>query len=104
MGNNIRNDARPPLADRRIHPRHAGGVRVYVKPPRGAGKLCVACNLSADGAFLETDDLGLTPGAWVELAFTVPDGRVTRLHRRRAVVTHVSKGGTGLRMQAFRPS
>jgi hypothetical protein len=89
------------MRDRRLHPRHAGGVQVYVKPVRRPGKLCTACNLSADGAFLDTDNLGLKPGAVVELAFTVPQAGVTRLHRRSAVVTHISKGGTGLRMQHF---
>jgi len=31
----------------------------------------------------------------------VTEGRVTRIHRRTAVVAHVTQGGTGLRMESL---
>jgi hypothetical protein len=31
----------------------------------------------------------------------VTDGAITRIHRRTAVVAHVTQGGTGLRMQSL---
>ena len=40
-------------------------------------------------------------GQQVELAFAINLGAVTKLHRRTAVVAHVSRGGTGLMMDAY---
>ena len=57
-------------------------------------------NLSASGVLLTGAGLGLRKGQRVELAFAVDFGTVTRLHRRQAVVAHVSAGGTGLMMDA----
>jgi len=57
--------------------------------------------LSANGAFVDTEDLGLKKGTLVEVAFAVTEGRVTRIHRRTAVVAHVTQGGTGLRMESL---
>ena len=37
----------------------------------------------------------------MELAFAINLGAVTKLHRRTAVVAHVSRGGTGLMMDAY---
>jgi hypothetical protein len=48
--------------------------------------------------FVETVDLGLQRGQSVELAFAISLGKVTKIHRRTAVVAHISRGGTGLRM------
>jgi hypothetical protein len=49
--------------------------------------------------FVETGNLGLRTGQTVQLAFAINLGVVTKLHRRRAVVAHVSRGGTGLLME-----
>jgi hypothetical protein len=35
----------------------------------------------------------------VELAFAISLGAVTKIHRRTAVVAHISRGGTGLMME-----
>ena len=43
----------------------------------------------------------LRKGQQVELAFAINLGAVTKLHRRTAVVAHVSRGGTGLMMDAY---
>ena len=43
--------------------------------------------------------LGLRKGQTVELAFAISLGVVTKLHRRTAVVAHISRGGTGLMME-----
>ena len=67
----------------------------------GRKKLCRAINLSATGVFVETTNLGLRKGQQVELAFAINLGAVTKLHRRTAVVAHVSRGGTGLMMDAY---
>ena len=37
----------------------------------------------------------------MELAFAINLGTITKLHRRTAVVAHVSGGGTGLMMEAY---
>jgi hypothetical protein len=37
----------------------------------------------------------------VELIFAVSLGAVTRVHRRQAIVAHVSSNGTGLRMKGM---
>lgn len=88
--------------ERRLHTRHrAPRTRVYITIPGGKRKLCRAVNLSATGVFIETTNLGLRKGQHVELAFAINLGDVTKLHRRTAVVAHVSRGGTGLMMEAY---
>lgn len=62
-------------------------------------RLCRASNLSASGVFVETVDLGLRRGQSVDLAFAISLGKVTKIHRRTAVVAHISRGGTGLQME-----
>jgi hypothetical protein len=57
-------------------------------------------NLSATGVFIETTNLGLRKGQTVVLSFAINLGTVTKLHRRTAVVAHVSRGGTGLMMES----
>lgn len=69
--------------------------------PGARRKLCKAVNLSATGVFIQTTNLGLRKGQKVELAFAINLGAVTKLHRRTAVVAHVSRGGTGLMMEAY---
>ena len=87
--------------ERRLHTRHRARTSVYVTVPDGRRKLCKAVNLSATGVFIETSNLGLRKGQQVTLAFAINLGTVTKLHRRKAVVAHVSRGGTGLMMEAY---
>jgi hypothetical protein len=87
--------------ERRLHTRHRARTTVYISVPGRGGKLCRAHNLSANGVFVETRNLGLAKGAIVELAFAINLGKVTKIHRRQAVVAHVSRGGTGLRMESY---
>ncbi len=90
--------------ERRRHPRHLGRTTVYIKAPGGQGKVCRAQNLSANGVFVTSGNLGLPMGSVVDVAFAVNQGAITRLHRRTAVVAHVTQGGTGLRMQSTTPA
>lgn len=85
--------------ERRLHTRHRARTIVYIILPGGRRKICKAVNLSATGVFLRTTSLGLRKGQRVELAFAINLGVVTKLHRRTAVVAHVSGGGTGLMME-----
>ncbi len=87
--------------ERRLHTRHRARTTVYINIPGGRRKLCRAVNLSATGVFIETTNLGLRKGQQVELAFAINLGAITKLHRRTAVVAHVSRGGTGLLMEAY---
>ena len=84
-----------------MHTRHRARTTVYISVPGRSGKLCRAHNLSANGVFVQTDNLGLAKGAIVELAFAINLGKVTKIHRRQAVVAHVTRGGTGLRMESY---
>jgi PilZ domain-containing protein len=87
--------------ERRLHTRHRARTTVYVQIPGRRGKLCRARNLSANGVFVETENLGLQKGSVVELAFAINLGAITKIHRRTAIVAHVSRGGTGLRMESY---
>jgi len=77
---------------------------VYITGPDGRRKLCKAMNLSATGVFIATSNLGLRQGQQVILSFAINLGTVTKLHRRTAVVAHVSRGGTGLMMETYAQS
>ncbi len=87
--------------ERRLHTRHRARTTVYITVPGGNRKLCKAVNLSATGVFIETTNLGLRKGQTVVLSFAINLGTVTKLHRRTAVVAHVSRGGTGLMMESY---
>ena len=87
--------------ERRLHTRHRARTTVYIMLPGGVRRLCKAVNLSATGVFVRTAGLGLRKGQQVQLAFAIDLGSVTKVHRRTAVVAHVSGGGTGLMMDAF---
>jgi hypothetical protein len=89
------------IMERRLHTRHRARTAVYVTIPGRPGKLCRARNLSANGVFIETQNLGLKKGATVHLAFAINLGVVTKIHRRTAIVAHISKGGTGLMMESL---
>ena len=56
---------------------------------------------SAVGVLVETENLGLRKGQQVQLAFAINLGLVTKIHRRTAIVAHVTRGGTGLMMEQF---
>jgi hypothetical protein len=64
--------------ERRLHTRHRARTTVYIVLPGNVRK-----------------------GQQVELAFAIDLGAVTKLHRRSAVVAHISGGGTGLMMDAY---
>ena len=87
--------------ERRLHTRHRARTTVYITVPGGKKKLCRAVNLSATGVFIQTANLGLRKGQQVELSFAINLGTVTKIHRRTAIVAHVSRGGTGLMMDAY---
>jgi hypothetical protein len=87
--------------ERRLHTRHRARTVVYITVPGGRRKLCKAMNLSATGVFIETTNLGLRKGQQVVLSFAINLGTVTKIHRRTAIVAHVSRGGTGLMMESF---
>lgn len=85
--------------ERRLLERNKVSTTVYLSVPGGRLHRCRARNLSAMGVFLEIKSLGLPAGAVVNLVFAVSLGSMIRLHRRKAIVTHVSEGGAGLMMQ-----
>lgn len=93
--------------ERRLLERNKVSTTVYLSVPGGRLQRCRARNLSAMGVFLEIKSLGLPAGTVVNLVFAVSLGSTIRLHRRKAVVTHISEGGAGLMMQgssSIRPS
>ncbi len=90
--------------ERRLHTRHRARTTVYITLPGSGRRLCRAVNLSATGVFIQTTNLGLRKGQNVELVFAINLGAVTKLHRRTAVVAHVSRGGTGLMMESYSSS
>lgn len=73
---------------------------MYLLLPGGRRHACRAINLSSTGVFLDAGGLGLQKGQRVDLAFAIDFGTITRLHRRQAIVAHVSDDGTGLMMDA----
>ena len=87
--------------ERRLHTRHRARTKVYVVMSGRKGRICKAKNLSANGVFVETENLGLRKGQQVQLAFAIDLGLVTKIHRRTATVAHVTRGGTGLMMEQF---
>ena len=87
--------------ERRLHTRHKARTIVYVTIPGRPGRLCRAKNLSANGVFIETENLGLKKGSTVQLAFAINLGVVTKIHRRTAIVAHITRGGTGLMMESL---
>jgi len=87
--------------ERRLHTRHRARTTVYVVMSGRKSRICKAKNLSANGVFVETENLGLRKGQQVQLAFAINLGLVTKIHRRTAIVAHVTRGGTGLMMEQF---
>lgn len=87
--------------ERRLHNRHKAQTLVFVSKPGRPPKLCHAVNLSANGVFIETSSLGLRKGTAVQLTFAINLGAITKIHRRTAIVAHISRGGTGLMMESL---
>ena len=85
--------------ERRLLARNKVATIVYLSVPGGRFHRCRARNLSAMGVFLEIRAMGLPAGTVVNLVFAVSLGNTIRLHRRRAIVTHVNDRGAGLMMQ-----
>lgn len=85
--------------ERRLLERNKVSTTVYLSVPGANSVRCRAKNLSAMGVFLEIKALGLPAGTVVNLVFAVDLGDTVRLHRRKAVVAHVSERGAGLMMQ-----
>ena len=93
--------------ERRLLERNKVSTAVYLSVPGGRLQRCRARNLSAMGVFLEIKSLELPAGTVVSLVFAVNLGDTVRLHRRKAIVAHISYGGAGLMMQGrshIRPS
>ncbi len=85
--------------ERRLLARNKVSTVVYLSVLGGRFQRCRAKNLSAMGVFLEIKAMGLPAGSVVNLVFAVTLGSTIRLHRRRAVVTHINESGAGLMMQ-----
>jgi hypothetical protein len=85
--------------ERRLLERSKVSTTVYLSVPGGQPRRCNAKNLSAMGVFLEIESLSLPAGTVVNLVFAVDLGDTVRLHRRRAVIAHVTERGAGLMMQ-----
>jgi len=85
--------------ERRLLARNKVSTVVYLSVPGGRFHRCRARNLSAMGVFLELKSMGLPAGTVVNLVFAVTLGNTIRLHRRRAIVTHINERGAGLMMQ-----
>jgi hypothetical protein len=85
--------------ERRLLERSKVSTVVYLAVPGSRFHRCRAKNLSAMGVFLEMRSMGLPAGTIVNLVFAVTLANTIRLHRRRAIVTHISEHGAGLMMQ-----
>src|ERR1700722_14303187 len=77
--------------ERRLHTRHRARTTVYVVMSGRKSRICKAKNLSANGVFVETENLGLRKGQQVQLAFAINLGLVTKIHRRAC---HARRQGT----------
>jgi len=101
LGPDHQNGAQDVTMDRRLHMRHAARTQVYVSVPGQPIHRCKAANVSSSGVFLEGAKFKLPRGTEVELIFAVDLGTLTRIHRRNAVVAHVSSNGAGLKMKSY---
>jgi hypothetical protein len=101
MATSSHDQQKAPRMERRLHTRHRARTTVYVVLSGRKSRICKAKNLSANGVFVETENLGLRKGQQVQLAFAINLGLITKIHRRTAIVAHVTRGGTGLMMEQF---
>jgi hypothetical protein len=95
----VRTDHTRPPAERRLLQRNTVATAVYLAARGQPLRRFRASNLSALGVFVEAGDTGLHVGQVVSLIFPVPVEGIIRLHRKKAVVAHVSSRGAGLMMQ-----
>ena len=87
--------------ERRKKARRRTRIRVYVSSPGQKMKRCKASNLSASGAFIETEFLGATRGTPVDLVFVLDHGQVVRMYRMPATVARVSRQGAGVMLNNY---
>ena len=86
--------------DRRIGARQRAIAKVYLSYPGLRVQRCKTSNLSFNGVFVETPDAALiTRGKQVDLIFAIDLGDVIKLHRRKAIVAHVSRNGAGMTIE-----
>lgn len=91
-----------PNPDRRLMPRFRVTTKVRISNGKTA-KIFRAENLSAKGTFIRTSGLNLKVGQQIELVFAITTGNVDKLHRRTAIVKHITKGGTGFELLPMTP-
>ncbi len=89
--------------ERRHAERSPVATHVYIDVG-GTRRRVRAVNLSPRGVFIAGMHPELETGTLVNLVFRVPVDGLIRLHRKRAVVTHASVRGVGLRMAAAIPA
>lgn len=87
--------------ERRLHMRHPARTQVFLAAPGYKIRRCKASNVSSSGVFVEGSHLELPRGTEVELIFAVDLGQITRIHRRNAVIAHISSNGAGLKMKGY---
>jgi len=87
--------------ERRLHMRHPARTKVFLSAPGYRIHRCKASNVSSSGVFVEGSHLDLARGTEVELIFAVDLGQITRIHRRNAVIAHISSNGAGLKMKGY---
>jgi hypothetical protein len=87
--------------ERRLHTRHRARTAVYVSVPGPSRQVVSRAKSERERRVHRDENLGLKKGATVHLAFAINLGVVTKIHRRTAIVAHVSKGGTGLMMESL---
>lgn len=87
--------------ERRLHSRHRASTLVHIKAGPISKKL-KAINLSAQGVAIPTNGLGLRVNQEVDLTFVIDLGKISKLHKRHARVTHVTSGITGFSMFPYK--
>lgn len=85
--------------ERRLFERNKVETTVYLSVPGAGQERCCAIDLSAMGVFVQYEAVGLPAGTEVNLVFAIDLGDTVKLHRRKAVIAHVSERGAGLMMQ-----
>lgn len=86
--------------ERRLLERNKVSTTVYLPVPGGKISRCRARDLSATGVFVELKSLGIPAGSIADLVFAASLNDTVRLHRRKAIVTHICDDGAGLMMQS----
>lgn len=86
--------------DRRTGARQRAIAKVYLSHPGLRIQRCKTSNLSFNGVFVETPEAArITRGKQVDLIFAIDLGDVIKLHRRKAIVAHVSQHGAGMTIE-----